>query len=147
MPVTAGFTPGETLMDVLPRILGQVCLRDSCKERCPLPERVSHNLKLQTAIRALILVLAGMLMGGSLAIHLHGQSKPHHLDLSDQAQDSLITMSVKVNMMDATVMSLSTKLDRLQSEADTTQAIGTGIGISITLLQLLGFFTKSRQGG
>lgn len=112
-----------------------------------MPERVSHNLRLQTAIRALILVLAGMLMGGSLAIHLHGQSKPRHLDLSDQAQDSLITMSVKVNMMDATVMSLSTKLDRLQSEADTTQAIGTGIGISITLLQLLGFFTKSRQGG
>jgi hypothetical protein len=49
--------------------------------------------------------------------------------------------------MDTTLQALLIKVDRLQSEADTTEAMGAGIGIAITLLQLLGFIAKFKQGG
>lgn len=116
-----------------------------------MPVKTNLSLRYQTAIRALILVLAGMLIGGTLAMHLHGQSQSsqasHVQERQNRQDQDLIGVQIKVSIMEGTIANLLTKLDHLQSEADTTQAMGAGIGIAITGLQLLGFFTKSRQGG
>lgn len=47
--------------------------------------------------------------------------------------------------MEATVAEMNRKVDALKSEADTTEAMGAGIGLAITFLQILGFFAKSRN--
>jgi peptidoglycan hydrolase CwlO-like protein len=110
-----------------------------------LPQKTKNNLTLQAVIRGLLFVLAGMLIGGSLAIHVHGQGAPAPRITRQDAD--IIATSTRVNIMEQNLQSLVNKVDHLQSEADTTEAMGAGIGLAITLLQLLGFFAKSKQGG
>jgi hypothetical protein len=131
-------------MNTLPQILGQICLRKECKERYPLSATLERNLRFQAFLRALLLVCAGGLIGSGVSIRLHGQSVAHVTHLEDP---NVIAISTRVTIMDTTLQALLIKVDRLQSEADTTEAMGAGIGIAITLLQLLGFIAKFKQGG
>ena len=109
-----------------------------------MPKKLEHNLRFQAFLRALLLVCAGGLIGSGISMRLHGQSVAHIAHLEDP---NVVAISTRVAIMDTTLQALLTKVDRLQSEADTTEAMGAGIGIAITLLQLLGFIAKFKQGG
>lgn len=122
------------------RIIGEVCIRKNCKERCPLTKPATFRLKAQIMIKILIVLFAGMLIGGGLAIRLHGQG----LNRLSANNSDMIIMTTKVGIMDTTLQELVRKVDHLQSEADTTEAMGAGIGLAITFLQLLGFFARSK---
>jgi hypothetical protein len=126
---------------MVPEILCDVCLRKNCKERHPLPPPTERMIRFHLTLRALVLVLAGMLIGGALAVHLRGQSPPSR----KSADVEMIAVTTKVSIMEGTLNELVKKVDRIQSEADTTEAMGAGIGLAITGLQLLGFFTKARR--
>ena len=109
-----------------------------------MPPKAEHSIKFQTAIKALITMLAGMLIGGALAVHLKGQS--HSGGYPTSAEGEMIALTTRVSIMDGTLGELVKKVDHLQSEADTTEAMGAGIGFTITGLQLLGFFARGRRG-
>lgn len=102
----------------------------------------------QVLIRSTILLLTGMILGGFLVNRLHGQS---HNNLTGteyqhiETMSSITALNVKVSGLEATVAEISRKLDKVQSQADTTEAMGAGIGLAITFLQLLGFFVKSKE--
>ena len=127
----------------LPSILSEVCLRKDCKERCPLPQKPYNTLKFHAIIRALIFILAGMLIGSGLVTHVHAQSL--HSTGQKILDPETIVLTTKVGIMEATLTSLVTKVDNIQSEADTTKAMGAGIGVTITLLQLLGFLVSRKE--
>lgn len=126
----------------LPSILPGVCLRSGCKERCPLPRNSYNKLKLQAITRALIFILSGMLIGSGMVSHVHAQSLHQELRILDP---ETIVLTTKVSIMEATLTNLVTKVDNIQSEADTTKAMGAGIGVTITLLQLLGFLVSRKE--
>jgi len=127
---------------MITEILGEVCLRKDCKERFPLPCSKEKSIKLQLAIKALILMFAGMLIGSALAIRLRGQA--YHPNIGKLDPETII-LTTKVSMMETTLTTLVNKVDKIQSQADTTEAIGTGIGVSITFLQLLGFLVSRKE--
>ena len=93
---------------------------------------------LVVVVRGLLFVLAGMLLGSALVLRLHAQ--PQH-GLSDR---EAIAVTIKVGTLEASISELTRKVDALKSEADTTEAMGAGIGLAITFLQLLGFFARGR---
>lgn len=126
----------------LPPILSEVCLRKDCKERCPLPTKKYNTLALHSIIRSLISILAGMLIGGGLVSHIHAQSIHSTVKIMDP---ETIVLTTKVGMMETVLTSLVTKVDNIQSEADTTKAMGAGIGVTITFLQLLGFLVSRKE--
>jgi hypothetical protein len=134
---------------LLPSILTEVCLRTDCKERCSLPERKQNRLRFITLIKALVFVLAGMLIGSGISVRLHGQSSGNSSSSNSSKFEKLdpqtIILTTKVSMMDVTLNSLMSKVDHLQSEADTTEAMGAGIGVAITFLQLLGFLAARKE--
>ena len=90
----------------------------------------------------MIFILAGMLIGGGMVIHIHAQSFPHTVKVLDP---ETIVLTTKVGIMEVTLTNLVAKVDNIQSEADTTKAMGAGIGATITLLQLLGFLVSRKE--
>ena len=94
---------------------------------------------LVVVVRGLLFVLAGMLIGSALTLSLHAQS--HNLSQGDR---EAIAVTIKVGALEASIADLTRKVDALKSEADTTEAMGAGIGLAITFLQLLGFFARGR---
>ena len=101
----------------------------------------TFRLKAQIMIKILIVLFAGMLIGGGLAIRLHGQG----LNRLSANNSDMIIMTTKVGVMDTTLQELVRKVDHLQSEADTTEAMGAGIGLAITFLQPWGFLPDPRH--
>lgn len=97
----------------------------------------------QFFIRALILLLAGILIGGGVSMRLHGQ--PYTSARTITTDPAVIVVATRVSILETNVAAMSAKMDHIQSEADTTEAMGAGIGLAITFLQLLGFFTKKGQ--
>lgn len=126
----------------LPPILSEVCLREGCKERCTLPTKKYNTLALHSFIRSLIFILAGMLIGSGLVSHIHAQPLHSVIKIMDP---ETIVLTTKVGMMETILTSLATKVDNIQSEADTTKAMGAGIGVTITFLQLLGFLVSRKE--
>lgn len=113
---------------------------------------INHS-KIHFLIRSIVLVLAGALIGGGMS-HLHGQPSPSrsvtgstqfHDTLDKMEGEQLIVMTTKVAIMESTVAETSRKVDKLQSQADTTDARELGIGAAITFLQLLGFITPKKE--
>jgi len=107
-----------------------------------LPPKKYNRLKLEAIIRALTFILAGMLIGGGLATHIHAQSLHSGIRTLDP---ETIVLTTKVGILETTLTSLVTKVDNIQSEADTTKAMGAGIGVTITFLQLLGFLVSRKE--
>lgn len=108
-----------------------------------MPQKPYNTLKFHAIIRALIFILAGMLIGSGLVSHVHAQSL--HSTGQKILDPETIVLTTKVGIMEATLTSLVTKVDNIQSEADTTKAMGAGIGVTITLLQLLGFLVSRKE--
>ena len=108
-----------------------------------MPQKSYNTLKFHAIIRALIFILAGMLIGSGLVTHVHAQS--YHSTSQKILDPETIVLTTKVGIMEATLTSLVTKVDNIQSEADTTKAMGAGIGVTITLLQLLGFLVSRKE--
>lgn len=105
--------------------------------------KIQRAMLVEFVIKCLGLVLAGMLTGAFLAVRLHAQ--PLRGSGVSQGDRDVIAVTMKVSMMEGTLAELNRKVDALKSEADTTEAMGAGIGLAITFLQILGFFAKSRN--
>ena len=102
------------------------------------------NVKIQLLIKALVLILAGMLIGSGLSMRLHGQSSIGYGVSKSLTDPNVIVVATRLQILESNQKDLSNKLDHLQSQADVTEATGVGIGLAITFLQLLGFFTKQK---
>jgi len=128
---------------MLEKLIPSVCLRKNCKERCPIAPKEQFSIKLQILSKAVILIMAGILIGGGVSLRLHGQPFANSRVIT--TDPSVIVVATRLSILESNTKDISTKLDHLQSEADITEAMGAGIGIAITFLQLLGFFTKKGQ--
>jgi len=131
---------------MLNKLIASACPEDNCPVRKKLSKRSIFLIRLHTAMKSIVAVLIGAFISGMLMLHVKAQNTQTYTQFKQQqGQEKVIELSVQVSMLTSTVKDLSTLYAQLKSEADTTQAMGTGIGIAIMFLQLLGFFVKSKS--
>ena|ERR1700685_975389 len=132
---------------MITKIINSVCLRKDCKERCPVPIKENNNLKIQLAAKSLIMLFAGILIGGALSLRLHGQPSVESLlvpKMLSNTDPNILVVATRLGIVESNVNDNSRKIDHLSSELATVEGTGVGIGLAITGLQLLGFFVKSK---
>lgn len=129
---------------MLNKILSLACTQENCPVRCGLSKHAKFLVRVHTVLSTLITFLIGIFIGSMLLYH-HAVGQDFNKFKQQQESGKVIELSVQVSMMSGILQTLSSKLDQVKSEADTTQAMAAGIGIAIMFLQLLGFFVKSKS--
>ena len=95
----------------------------------------------------LVGVLFGCLLVSFITTRAKGQSNNSnnsHFNAVTVSTD-IAVLTTELRSMKESVHDLSTKVDKIQSQADITQATGAGIGLAITFLQLLGLFVRTKE--
>jgi hypothetical protein len=130
-------------------ILEQVCIRENCTQRCPLTKKSELYTKLHIIVKGgttmLVGVLLGCLLTSVITMRAKGQPIPiTHFNAVTITTD-IAVLTNEVHGMKESMHDLTAKVEKVQSQADITQATGAGIGLAITFLQLLGLFVKSKE--
>lgn len=97
-------------------------------------------------IRVIIMILSSFMIGFWIAPRSHAQvSNRSYYDTCHDCSTNIAVLASQFHAQDETIRDVLRKMEALKSQADTTQATGVGIGITITFLQLLGFITTRKQ--
>ena len=118
-----------------------------------LPGKSRLQMALHLLVNAGTTMLVGVMFGCILVsfITMHAKAQSSSITTTSShfnaitVSTDIAVLTTEIHDLKSSVHDLSVKTDKVQSQADITQATGVGIGIAITFLQILGLLVAQTK--